>query len=124
MADATPPVSQQMPPPLDPKIVVEIIRCLFAQWMIVIGGVGWIAADKNYNINPVLIPIIAGVVAAEITWIGQIVNWGVGSSIGSIMKNMALRMMGSQPAVTVSPQADSKTTVVTESPKPEEGITK
>ena len=67
---------------------------------------------------------VAGVVAAEITWIGQIVNWGVGSSIGSIMKNMALRMMGSQPAVTVSPQADSKTTVVTESPKPEEGITK
>lgn len=118
MADPQPPV---MPPPLDPKIVVEIIRCLFVQWVAVIAGVGWIAADKNYNINPVLIPIIAGVVAAEITWIGQIVNWGVGSSIGSIMKNMALRMAGQQPAVTVSPQPDSKTTVTTETPKPEEG---
>ena len=122
MADATPPVSQQMPPPLDPKIVVEIIRCLFLQWVAVIGGVGWIAADKNYNINPVLIPIIAGVVAAEITWIGQIVNWGVGSSIGSIMKNMALRMMGQNPpptvVVTPDPAATTTTTTTTEPPKP------
>lgn len=120
MADPAP-QPPAMPPPLDPKIVVEIIRCLFIQWVAVIAGVGWIAADKNYNINPVLIPIIAGVVAAEVTWIGQIVNWGVGSSIGSIMKNMALRMAGQQPAITVSPAADTKTTLVTETPKPEEG---
>lgn len=110
MADPQPPA---MPPALDPKIVVEIIRCLFIQWVAVIAGVGWIAADKNYNINPVLIPIIAGVVAAEITWIGQIVNWGVGSSIGSIMKNMALRMMGAPPTVTVTPAPDATTTTTT-----------
>ena len=115
MADATPEA-----PETTMSKVSESRRIWFA-------GVIWltfIAYIVFVSIYPAKLPgdTLGIILGGLLTYVGIVIGYYFQTSMGSSIKSQIMGVL--KPAVTVSPQADSKTTVVTESPKPEEGITK